>query len=231
MTLQAISKGFEYYKNFGLNFSIKIFPLVFLFGFVASSGSTSQISMGLSNLDILLLLFNNFLISPLITIFSILLANDLFKNNKRDVLVYYAISWQFLIKVLLLSLISTVAIGLGLILFVFPGILIAGVLVFVNYYAILENKSIFESLYLSWESSKLNLLQCVLMATFFWLITILSITILSSLISNYEKPDEIPQIYRILSSSIAIYIQICLISFPILTFYQSQLSNKIKNST
>ena len=114
MTLQAISKGFEYYKNFGLNFSIKIIPLVFLFGFVASSGSTSQISMGLSNFDILLLLFNNFLISPLITIFSILLANDLFKNNKRDVLVYYAISWQFLIKVLLLSLISTVAIGFGL---------------------------------------------------------------------------------------------------------------------
>tara|TARA_B100001113_G_scaffold133102_1_gene109070 strand:- start:3903 stop:4598 length:696 start_codon:yes stop_codon:yes gene_type:complete len=229
MTLQAISKGFENYKNFGLDFSIKIIPLVFLFGFIASSGSTSQLAMGLSNIDIMLLLFNNFLISPFITIFSILLANDLFKKNKRDVLVYYAISWQFLIKVLSLTLISTFAIGMGLIFFVIPGILIAGLLIFVNYYAILENKSISESLYLSWERSKLNLAQCTLMATFFWLITIVSITILSSLIGNYDEPDDIPKILRILSSSIAIYIQICLISFPILAFYQNQLSNEIKD--
>jgi len=222
MTLQAISKGFEYYKKFGLSFTIKIFPLIFLFGFVASIGSSSSISDGISNLDISILLINNFLISPLLTIISISIANDLIEKNNRDVLVYYVISWQFLLKVLILSLISTLCIGIGLLLFIVPGILIAGLLIFVNYFAILENKSVFESLNLSWERSKLNFFQCILMAAFFWFITILTITILSSLSGDYEEFNQISQTYTIISSSLAIYIQVCLISFPILAFYKNK---------
>ena len=167
MTLQAISKGFEYYKKFGLNFTIKILPLIILFGFLASIGSSSSLSEGISNYDIFLLLINNFLISPLLTIIAIFIANDLIENNNRDVLVYYAISWQFLLRVLILSLISTLCIGIGLLLFVVPGILIAGFLIFVNYFAILENKSVIESLNLSWNRSKSNFFQCILMAGFF----------------------------------------------------------------
>ncbi|MEK9620088.1 MAG: YciC family protein, partial [Flavobacteriales bacterium] len=174
MTLQAISKGFEYYKKFGLNFTIKILPLIFLFGFLASVGSSSSLSEGISSFDISLLLINNFLISPLLTIIAIFIANDLIENHNRDVLVYYAISWQFLLKVLILSLISTLCIGIGLLLFVVPGILIAGLLIFVNYFAILENKTILDSLNLSWEKSKLIFFQCILMAGFFWFITILT---------------------------------------------------------
>ena len=167
MTLQAISKGFEYYKKFGLNFTIKILPLIFLFGFVASIGSSSSLSDGISNFDILILLINNFLISPLLTIIAIFIANDLIEKNNRDVLVYYVISWQFLLKVLILSLISTLCIGSGLLLFIVPGILIAGLLIFVNYFAILENKSVFESLNLSWEKSKLNFFNAFLWLAFF----------------------------------------------------------------
>ena len=230
MTLQAISKGFEYYKKFGLRFSLKTFPLIFLFGFIASIGSSTALSDGISNLDILLLLVNNFLVSPLLTIISIFIANDLIEKNNRDVLVYYAISWQFLLRVLILSLISTLCIGVGLLLFIVPGILIAGLLIFVNYFAILENKSIFESLNLSWERSKLNFFQSVLMATFFWFITILTITILSSFSANYEDFDQISQTYTIISSSLAIYIQVCLISFPILAFHKNLSSNKIEDS-
>ena len=229
MTLQAISKGFEYYKKFGLNFTIKILPLIFLFGFLASVGSSSSLSDGISNFDIFLLLINNFLISPLLTIIAIFIANDLIEKNNRDVLVYYAISWQFLLKVLILSLISALCIGVGLLLFIVPGILIAGLLIYVNYYAILENKSIFDSLNLSWERSKLNFFQCILMATFFWFITILSITILSSLSASYEDLSEISKTYTVISSSLAIYIQVCLISFPILAFYKNQSSNKIED--
>jgi hypothetical protein len=167
MTLQAISKGFEYYKKFGLNFTIKIFPLIFLFGFLASFGSSSSLSEGISNFDISLLLLNNFLISPLLTIISIFIANDLIENNNRDVLVYYVISWRYLLKVLILSLISTFCIGIGLLLFIVPGILIAGLLLFVNYFAILENKTVLDSLNLSWGKSKSNFFQCILMASFF----------------------------------------------------------------
>ena len=230
MTLQAISKGFEYYKQFGLNFTFKILPLIFLFGFLASVGSSSSLSEGISNFDVSLLLINNFLISPLLTIIAIFIANDLIENNARDVLVYYAISWQYLLKVLILSLISALCIGIGLLLFVVPGILIAGLLIFVNYFAILENKTILESLNLSWEKSKLNFFQCTLMAGFFWFVTILTITILSAISGNYEEIYQISQTYTIISSSLAIYIQVSLISFPILVFYKNQSPNEIKDS-
>ena len=60
MTLQAISKGFEYYKKFGMNFTIKILPLIFLFGFLASIGSSSTLSEGISNFDIFLLVDKQF---------------------------------------------------------------------------------------------------------------------------------------------------------------------------
>tara|TARA_B100000963_G_scaffold252420_1_gene221188 strand:- start:1657 stop:2352 length:696 start_codon:yes stop_codon:yes gene_type:complete len=230
MTLQAISKGFEYYKQFGLNFTFKILPLIFLFGFLASVGSSSSLSEGISNFDVSLLLINNFLISPLLTIIAIFIANDLIENNARDVLVYYAISWQYLLKVLILSLISTLCIGVGLLLFVVPGILIGGLLIFVNYFAILENKTVIESLNLSWEKSKLNFFQCILMAGFFWFITILTITILSAISGGYEELNQISKTYTIISSSLAIYIQICLISFPILVFYKNQSLNEIKDS-
>ena len=230
MTLQAISKGFEYYKKFGLSFTFKILPLIFLFGFFASIGSSPSLSDGVSNFDIVLLLFNNFLISPLLTIIAILIANDLIENNSRDVLVYYAISWQFLLKVLILSLISTLCIGIGLLLFVVPGILIAGLLIFVNYFAILENKTVLDSLNLSWEKSKLNFLQCIFMAGFFWFITILTITILSAISGSYDEISQISQTYGIISSSLAIYIQVCLISFPMLVFYKNQSLDEIKDS-
>ena len=230
MTLQAISKGFEYYKKFGLNFTVKILPLIFLFGFLTSISSSSNLSEGISSFDISLLLINNFLISPLLTIIAIFIANDLFENNNRDVLVYYAISWQFLLKVLILSLISTLCIGIGLLLFVIPGILIAGLLIFVNYYAILEDKTVLDSLNSSWKKSKLNFFQCILMAGFFWFITILAITILSAISGSYEELNQISQTYTIISSSLAIYIQVCLISFPILVFYKNQSHNEIKDS-
>ena len=230
MTLQAISKGFEYYKKFGLNFTIKIFPLIFLFGFLASFGSSSSLSEGISNFDISLLLLNNFLISPLLTIIAIFIANDLIENNNRDVLVYYVISWRYLLKVLILSLISTFCIGIGLLLFIVPGILIAGLLLFVNYFATLENKTILDSLNLSWEKSKLNFFQCILMASFFWFIAILTITILSAILGSYKDPSQISQTYTVISSSLAIYIQVCLISFPVLIFYKNQSLDEIKNS-
>lgn len=221
MTLQAISKGFLFYKNVGLKFSLYIFPVIILFGFIASLGSSNSLADGISNLDIIFLLFNNFLISPLVTIIAILLANDLIDQKNRDVLVYYALSWQYILKVLVLSLISTIAIGLGLILFVVPGLIMAGLFLFINYFAVLENKSILESITLSWEKARSNLLQSILMASFFWMLTIFSLALLSTLVSNYENLDEIPQIVTIVSSSLAIYIQVCLVCFPILIFFRN----------
>ena len=109
-------------------------------------------------------------------------------------------------------------------------VLIACLLLFVNYFAILENKTVLDSLNLSWEKSKLNFFQCILMAGFFWFITILTITILSAISESLKDPSQISQTYTIISSSLAIYIQVCLISFPILIFYKNQSLNEIKDS-
>ena len=232
MTLQAISKGFELFKEIGLRFSLNILPLVILFGFVAGQGSSSSLAEGISNRDILLILLNNFLIAPLITIFAILLANDLVEKKDRDVLVYYAISWKFLLKILILSLITASLIGIGLILFIIPGLLFAAIFLLVNYFAILENKSIQDSILLSWKKSRNNFIQYLLMASFFWMLTILSISFFSYVSESFNNLNEIPMYISFLSSSIAIYIQVCLISFPILVFYksESQTRSKIESS-
>ena len=229
MTLQAISKGFEYYKKFGLNFTIRILPLVILFGFLVSIGPSQMLSEKLSNFDISILLINDFLISPLLIIIAIFIANDLIEKGDRDVLVYYLISWKFLIKVLILSLISGVGILLGFLLFLIPGILIAGLLLFINYYAILENKSIGDSLNLSWKKASSNLANCIFMAAFFWLIKFFIAMIWFLYTMNYEELSQIPQSYRFLSGCLAMYIQICLISFPILVLYKNLSIDDVKD--
>jgi hypothetical protein len=228
MTLQAISKGFDHFKKDGLKFSLNILPLVLLFGFIASLGNSSELSKGLSNFDILILLLNNFLVAPLITIFSILNANDLFENRNRDVLVYYAISWKFIIRILILSLISTLLIGIGLVLFIIPGIIFAGLFLLVNYFAILEEKNINESILLSWNKARGNFINYLLMAAFFWFMTILSISIVSYISSSFQETEKVPMIVSMLSSSLAIYIQACLISFPILIFFKKETSNQVE---
>jgi len=228
MTLQAISKGFDHFKKDGLKFTINILPVILLFGFIASLGTSSELSKGLSNFDILILLLNNFLVAPLITIFSILNANDLFENRNRDVLVYYAISWKFIIKILILSLISTFLIGIGLVLFIIPGIIFAGLFLLVNYFVILEEKNINESILLSWNKARENFINYLLMAAFFWFMTILSISMVSYISSSFQETEKIPMIVSILSSSLAIYIQACLISFPILIFFKKETSNQIE---
>ena len=93
-----------------------------------------------------------------------------------------------------------------------------------------EIKQYLTALNLSWEKSKLNFFQCILMAGFFWFITILTITILSAISGSYEELNQISQTYTIISSSLAIYIQVCLISFPILVFYKNQSLDEIKDS-
>tara|TARA_B100001564_G_scaffold258692_1_gene220513 strand:+ start:5834 stop:6520 length:687 start_codon:yes stop_codon:yes gene_type:complete len=228
MTLQAISKGFDLFKKDGLKFSLNILPVVLLFGFIASLGTSSELSKGLSNFDILILLLNNFLVAPLVTIFSILNANDLFENRNRDVLVYYAISWKFIIRILILSLISTFLIGIGLVLFIIPGIIFAGLFLLVNYFAILEEKNINESILLSWNKARGNFINYILMAAFFWFITILSISIVSYISSSFQETEKVPMIVSMLSSSLAIYIQACLISFPILIFFKKETSNQVE---
>ena len=90
-------------------------------------------------------------------------------------MVYYAIAWKFIIRILILSLISTFLIGVGLVLFVVPGIIFAGLFLLVNYFAILEEKNINESILLSWNKARENFINYLLMAAFFWFMTILSI--------------------------------------------------------
>ena len=239
MTLQAISKGFEYYKKCGLRFSIKTFPSILLYGFIASIGSTNY-SEGISYQDSFFFLINVFLVTPFIIIFSIYLANDLIENKNRDILVYYVDSWRFLIKVLILWLVTTLTLltviiisiqnifllilGTPLTIFLFVKFL------YVNYFAILEDKSILNSLKLSWRLSDKNYLQNFYMASFYLYILILSVVVLYFLATNYIDTNQVPRSISFVINSLAIYIQACLISFPILVFYKNQSLDEIKDS-
>ena len=100
-------------------------------------------------------------------------------------------------------------------LFIVPGIIFAGLFLLVNYFAILEEKNINESILLSWNKARENFINYLLMAAFFWFITILSISMVSYISSSFQGIENIPIIVSIFSSSLAIYIQACLISFPI----------------
>jgi hypothetical protein len=66
------------------------------------------------------------------------------------------------------------------------------------------------------------------MAAFFWFMTILSISIVSYISSSFQETEKVPMIVSMLSSSLAIYIQACLISFPILIFFKKETSNQVE---
>ena len=140
MIIESISKGFSTYINSFTRFTLFIFPLVIIFGLLSSLSNNLLLSESTRNLGISLLLLNNFLIVPFLTIFSVLLANDLSENINRESLGYYLVSIRYILRVFLLSIISTLMIGIGIFLFIIPGIYFAGMLIFVNFFVIFSFK-------------------------------------------------------------------------------------------
>lgn len=224
MIIESISKGFSTYINSFTRFTLFIFPLVIIFGLLSSLSNNLLLSESTRNLGISLLLLNNFLIVPFLTIFSVLLANDLSENINRESLGYYLVSIRYILRVFLLSIISTLMIGIGIFLFIIPGIYFAGMLIFVNFFVILRNEPILEALQNSFKIGHQNIGPSIGIALFFWFTTFTTLFLISYFISDEGNLSNVPFVVSFISNCFLVYIQIVLISFPILMLYKKLIT-------
>lgn len=220
MLIESISKGFSIYLNTFSRFTLLIFPLIIISGFLSTLSTGLILDDTTRYTGLILFILYNFLILPFLTIFSILLANDLSQNIKREPLAYYLVSVNYIFRIFILSIISAILIGLGFFLFIIPGIYLAGMVIFVNFFVILRNESILVALQESFKTGNQNIGSCIGAALFFWVITILTTLIIIRLISNDGDTSNVPFILSSMSSCFIIYIQMVLISFPILQLYR-----------
>jgi len=90
------------------------------------------------------------LIIQLLTVYSlilsILLIDDIYKERKRSISNYFYLSAYLFIKILVLYLITSLAVILGLLAFILPGLYISARLYFTSYFAIIFNEGITDSL-------------------------------------------------------------------------------------
>ena len=224
MIIESISKGFSIYINSFNRFTLFIFPLVIIFGLLSSLSNNLLLTESTRDLGISLLLLNNFLIVPFLTIFSVLLANDLSENINRESLGYYLVSIRYILRVFLLSIISTLMIGIGIFLFIIPGIYFAGMLIFVNFFVILRNEPILEALQNSFKIGHQYIGPSIGIALFFWFTTFTTLFLISYFISDEGNFSNVPFVVSFVSNCFLVYIQIVLISFPILILYKKLIT-------
>ena len=111
------------------------------------------------------------------------MVNDLRENRLKESIGYYIVSFQLVLRVLLLTLINGLVIIGGLLLFIVPGIYLASRLLLSPYFLILEGKGVLESLDLSWQTTKTNQRNYILYLICYWaaliLVTFFTLSILS----------------------------------------------------
>ena len=79
-------------------------------------------------------------------IISILLIDDMNKERERSIANYFYLGAYLFIKILVINLITTVAVALGLLAIVLPGLYISARLFFASYLAIIFDEGILNSL-------------------------------------------------------------------------------------
>ena len=159
-----------------------------------------------------------------ITSFCILMVNDLRENRLKESIGYYIVSFQLVLRVLLLTLINGLVIIGGLLLFIVPGIYLASRLLLSPYFLILEGKGVLESLDLSWQTTKTNQRNYILYLIYYWAALIFVTFFTLSIISAFAISSE-PETNLFFTNSIAnaflSYVQLVLISYPLLFVYKS----------
>ena len=176
------------------------FPIFILLGLLASSGDIYLNDEVLFTWGILLFIFTNLFLTPFITSFCILVVNDLQKDGLKESIGYYIVSFQLILKVLLLTLITGLIVIGGLILFIVPGAYLASRLLYSPYFLILEGKTVLESLDL--------------------LITFFTLSIISAFAISSE-PNTSLFFTNTLANAFLSYAQLVLISYPIFFIYKN----------
>ena len=120
------------------------------------------------------------LLSMYAVILSILLIDDICNGRKRSIINYLFLGAYLYFKILVINLITALAIVLGLVLLILPGLYISARLLFASYLAIIFDEGIVDSLKKSIELTKgkgwrvLGYLFAVVVPLIFILILVLS---------------------------------------------------------
>jgi len=86
------------------------------------------------------------LLSLYAVILSILLIDDIYKERKRSITNYFYLGAYLYIKIFVISLITVIAVLLGLIALIIPGLYVSARLLFASYLAIIFDEGIINSL-------------------------------------------------------------------------------------
>ena len=120
------------------------------------------------------------LLSMYAVILSILLIDDICNGRKRSIINYLFLGAYLYFKILVINLITALAIVLGLVLLILPGLYISARLLFANYLAIIFDKGIINSLKKSIEITQgkgwrvLGCLLAVIISFLFIMILVLA---------------------------------------------------------
>ena len=223
MTIAPLLEGFKCYFETYKKFTSLTIPIFIFLGLLVSSGDAYLSDERFVTWGVLLFIFTNLLVTPFLTAFCILLSFDLQNQSLKDSIGYYLVSFQLILKVLLLTLITGFLVIGGLILFIIPGVYIASRLLYSPYYLILEGQTVLNSLDNSWQTTKNNQKDYIIYLIYYWLalilITFITLSITSAFSFNSEANSNLSLI-NIIGNTFLSYAQLVLISYPLLFIYK-----------
>ena len=229
MTIAPLLEGFKCYFETYKKFTSLTIPIFIFLGLLVSSGDAYLSDERFVTWGVLLFIFTNLLVTPFLTAFCILLSFDLQNQSLKDSIGYYLVSFQLILKVLLLTLITGFLVIGGLILFIIPGVYLASRLLYSPYFLILEGQTVLASLDNSWQTTKDNQKDYIFYLIYYWLslilITFFTLSITSALSINSEENSNLFFI-NIIGNTFLSYAQLVLISYPILFIYKKTKTSK-----
>ena len=146
MILDAFKFTNNLFSNHFTKFLVIVFPvyvIIFLAYLLMSSIPGNE--FGTANASYFLELVTN-LLTLYSVILSILLIDDICKERKRSITNYFYLGAYLYIKILVINLITVIAIILGLIALIIPGLYVSARLFFASYLAIIFDEGIISSL-------------------------------------------------------------------------------------
>ena len=188
MTIAPLLEGFKCYFETYKKFTLLTIPIFIFLGLLVSSGDAYLSDERYFTWGVLLFIFTYLLVTPFLTAFCILLSFDLQNQSLKDSIGYYLVSFQLILKVLLLTLITGFLVIGGLILFIIPGVYLASRLLYSPYYLILEGQTLLNSLDNSWQTTKNNQKDYIIYLIYNRLALILITFITLSITSAFYLP-------------------------------------------
>ncbi len=149
MILDAFKFTNDLFSNHFSKFLVIVFPVyVIIFIVYSLISSIPGNEFGTTNVS-----FTSYvqeLLTNLLTLYSVILSiliiDDICKGRKRSITNYFYLGAYLYIKIFLINFLTTIAVILGLIAFIIPGLYVSARLIFASYLAIIFNEGIIDSL-------------------------------------------------------------------------------------